>query len=183
MPPPTDPSLLPAPIETPSPVLDPDAVRVPTSHQLPPHRDKLGRVGDHVAALSADLRIWTELQIALIQRKIEGVVGIFERFQHLLPALKLYIPGALLLVVGLVFLLVTLALGIGAAIGSYWLGFLITTLLLFAVGGLLIFLGERRRKQTEAIVAKIKEDQKKENTPTRDAVADTERLAARQTTV
>lgn len=176
-------SRLPAIIEQPSPVLDPDALRVDTSHQLPPHRDKLGRVTDHVTALTTDLKVWTELQIALVQRKIEGIVGIFERFQHLIPALKLYIPAALIVLIGLLFLLVTVGLGLGALVGSMWLGFGILTLTLFAVGGLLGFLGWRRQQATEAIVAKIKEAQKQESTATRDAVAATERLSARQSTV
>lgn len=180
---PPDKSRLPAVIETPSPVLDPDALRVPVSHQLPPHRDKLGRVTDHVAALTTDLKIWTELQVALLQRKVEGVVGIVDRIQHLIPALKLYVPGALLVVVGLLFLLLTAALGVSALVGSYWLGFGLTTLVLFLVGGVLIALGERKRKESEAVIARIKEDQKRQNAPTREAVADTERLAARQTTV
>ena len=177
------PSRLPAPIETPSPVLDPDARRVDTSHQLPPHRDKLGRVTDHVTALTTDVKIWTELQIALIERKIEGVVGIFERFQHLLPALKLYAVAAVLALVGLLFLLVTAGLGLGALVGSYWLGFGILTLVLFAVGGLFGYLGWRQQAKTDAVAAKIKEAQKKEKTPTRDAVAVTERLVAHQSTV
>lgn len=181
MPDPTDGrSTLPAIIEQPSPVLDPDAVRVPTTLQLPPHRDKAGRVADHVAALSADMRAWTELQIALLWRKVEGVVGIFERIQHLVPALKLYVPGALLVVVGLFFLLVTAALGVGALVGSYWLGFLIVTLVLFAVGGGLIWAGRRRQRDAEAVQAKLKEEQKQEQTPTRGHIAEAEGLAARQ---
>ena len=176
-------SRLPAVIDHPSPVLDPDAVRVPTTHQLPPHRDKLGRVTDHVAALSADLRVWTELQIALLQRKVEGVVGIVDRIQHLIPALQMYVPGAILVLIGLLFLLVTLALGLGALVGSVWLGFLITTVLLLGAGGVMIWIGRRRQQATEAVIAKLKDDQKSAKSSTRDDVADTERLAARQSTV
>ncbi len=174
---------LPAPISQPSPVLDPDAVRVPVSHQLPPHRDKLGRVTDHVAALSADLRVWTELQIALLQRKVEGVVGIVDRLQHLVPALQMYVPGAILVLIGLLFLLVTAALGLGALIGSPWLGFLIVTLTLLVAGGVLIWIGRRRQRETEAVVAKLKDAQKKEKSASRDEIAATERLAARQSAV
>ncbi len=176
-------SRLPAPIEHPSPVLDPDARRIDTAHQLPPHRDKLGRVTDHVAALTADVKMWTELQIALIERKVEGVVGIFERFQHLLPAIKLYAVAALMVLMGLLFLLFTIGFGLGALVGSVWLGFGLLTLILLSIGGLFGVLGWRKQTRTDAVAAKIKEAERNMKSPTRDAVAATERLSARQSTV
>ena len=47
----------------------------------------------------------------------------------------------------------------------------------------MIWIGRRRQKDTEAVIAKIKEDQKKEQTATRDDVVAAERLAAGQSTV
>lgn len=147
---------------------------------LPPHRDKLERVTDHVAAISADLREWVELRIALVKRQVEGVVGLLERVQHLVEAAKLAVPGVVLILIGLMFLLVTLALGIGAALGSYWLGFLIVTVLLLAVGGVLVWLGKRRYDRTQEILAEAKRQDRDGSTLTRDEIATAQRLKAQQ---
>ena len=147
---------------------------------LPPHRDKLERVTDHVAALSADLREWVELRMALVKRQVEGVVGIVERLQHLAEAAKLAVPGALLVILGLLFLLVTIALGLGAALGSYWLGFAIVTAILLAGGGVLLWLAKRRYDESQAILAEAKRQQQGQDTVTREDVATAQRLSAQQ---
>lgn len=161
-------------------MLDPEAEPVPEARMLPPHRDKLERVTDHVAAISADLREWVELRIALVKRQVEGVVGIMERVQHLAEAAKLAVPGVILILIGLMFLLVTLALGIGAALGSYWLGFLIVTLVLLVVGSILVWLGKRRYDKTQAILAEAKRAERGERTVTRDDIAEAQRIKAQQ---
>lgn len=171
---------LPAPVDRPSPVLDPDAARRPPSLQLPPHQSKTERIADHMAALSQDLREWTELRIALLQRKVEGVVGIFERIQHLIPALEFYVPGAILGLVGLLFALLTLAFGLGALFGQLWLGFLVVTLLLLLGAGVFIVLGRRRQTEAEAIVAEAKRRDKSVRNVDIDDVREVERLHARQ---
>ena len=173
-------STLPAPISEPSPVLDPEAAVASESRMLPPHRDKLERVTDHVAAISADLREWVELRLALVKRQVEGVVGILERVQHLAEAAKLAVPGVLLLLIGLMFLLVTLALGIGAALNSYWLGFLIVTLLLMIPGAVLVWLGKRRYDRTQEILAEAKRAERGERTATREDIAEAQRIKAQQ---
>jgi hypothetical protein len=167
----------------PSPVLDPEAVRVPTSHQLPPHRTQVGRVADHLAALSADLREWTELRIALVQRKVEGVLGIVERLQHYAEAAKFFAPAVLLGLVGLVFVFVTLAIGLGTLLGQMWLGFLIVTVLLLAIAGVLVMLGVRSVKEAQAMVAEAKRTQQRDEMRSRDEIEEAERLSARQSTV
>lgn len=174
---------LPAPITEPSPVLDPDAVRVPTSHQLAPHRTQTGRIADHLAAISADLRAWTELRIELVQRKVEGIVGIVERVQHYADAAKYFAPALVLLVIGLVFVFVTLALGIGALVGSAWLGFLIVTVLLLGVAGTLAYVGMRKVKEMQALVLEAKKAEKSHKAPSRAEVQEAERLTATQSAV
>lgn len=164
-------------------MLDPDAIRLPPERQLPPHRTQLGRVTDHLAALSADLREWTELRIALVQRKVEGVVGIFERVQHYLDAAKFFAPALLLGLVGLVFVFVTLAIGLGTLVGQMWLGFLIVTALLLVVAGVLVALGLRSVKEAQALVAEARRQERRENMPTREEQRAAEELAARQATV
>jgi hypothetical protein len=174
---------LPARQTEPSPVLDPAAVRVPTERQLPPHRTQVGRVADHLAALSQDMREWTELRIALVQRKVEGVVGIVERLQHYAEAGKYFAPALLLGLVGLVFVFVTLALGLGALIGQVWLGFAIVTLLLLAVAGVLVALGMRSVREAQARVAEARRAAQRKSMPTREELQAAEELSARQSTV
>ncbi|OZC02683.1 phage holin family protein [Rubricoccus marinus] len=165
------------------PVLDPAATPVPESHQLAPHQTKIERIGDHVAALSADLREYVELRIALVQRKVEGVIGIVERLQHYADAAKFFVPAVVLALVGALFVLLTIAFGIGALLDSVWLGFLITTLVLLAVAGVLAWMGMRKVKEAQAKVVEAKRKQQDERNITREQVQDTERLKARQSVV
>ena len=174
-------STLPAPIREPSPTLAaaPGAPEIaPESRMLPPHQSKTERVADHVAAISADLREWVELRVALIKRQVEGVVGILERVQHLAEAAKLAVPGAILVILGLLFLLVTLALGIGALIGSVWGGFAIVTALLVVAGGVLLWLGKKRYDAAEEAVAEAKRQQRAQRSVTREDVETAERRKA-----
>lgn len=171
---------LPVPRTPGSPTLDPSAERAPESLMLPPHVGKAGRIGDHLAALSADLREWTELRIALVQRKVEGVVGIFERVQHFLPALKFYVPAAVLALVGALFVLVTLAIGLGALLNAYWAGFLIVTLLLLFTAAVLFVLGQRMQKAIEAEVAAAKRERQSARDLDLDDVQDAQRASVRQ---
>lgn len=161
-------------------MLDPEAAPAPESRMLPPHRGKMERITDHVAAISEDLREWVELRIALVKRQVEGVVGILERLQHLAEAAKLAVPGAILVILGLLFLLVTVALFLGAALGSYGLGFLIVTAVLLAAGGVLIWLGKRRYDQTQAILAEAKRQEKDRSGVSREEIATAQRLKAQQ---
>lgn len=170
---------LPAPRNIP-PVLDPLSEPVPESHQLPPHQSKLERITEHVAALSADLREYVEIRVALVQRKVEGVVGIVERLQQYVDAAKFFVPAAFLAIVGLVFVFITLGFGLGALFGSVWLGFLATTVLLFMMAGLLVWLGMRSVRQAQAIEAELKRQQRESRQLTREQVQEAEAQTARQ---
>ncbi|MEM1114866.1 MAG: phage holin family protein [Bacteroidota bacterium] len=171
-------STLPAPTSEPSPVLDPEARPLPESQRLPPHRDKLERVTDHVAAISADLQEWVELRIALVKRQVEGLIGIKERVEHLAEAAKLAVPGLILVVIGLLFLLVTIALALGQWWGSYALGFLAVTTVLVLVGLVLLWLGKRRYDAAEAIVAEAKRVERDRRSISRDGLAAAQRKTA-----
>ena len=179
-PPSPDRTTLPVVPTAPSPTLDPAPLG--QAFQLPPHQTKVERIGDHVAALSADLREWTELRIALVQRKIEGIVGIVDRIKHLVPALELAIPGVILVLIGLLFALVTLAIGVGVLLGHMGWGFLVVTSLLLVVGGLLIWLGYRRYKEAEAIVAQAKRERKSSDVATREEVQSAQSANVRRST-
>lgn len=151
---------------------------IPESRMLPPHQSKTERVADHVAAISADLRDWTELRIALVKRQVEGIVGIIDRIQHLAEAAKLAVPGILLILIGVMFLLVTLALGIGALIGSTWGGFAIMTVLLVAIGGVLLWLAKKRYDRIQEEIAEAKRAERSQKTMTREELETEQRRAA-----
>ncbi len=157
VPPVPTPSTLPAPITEPSPTLAGLAPTpggapqvAPESRMLPPHQTKLDRVTGHVAALSADLREWTELRIDLVKRQIEGIQAQIERFQHYAAAAGFFVPAALLALTAVLFLFVTVALGIGALLGSYAWGFFVTTLLLLVGAAVLGWLGLRSVREAQA---------------------------------
>lgn len=197
MPDPTGRSTLPAPVSAPSPVLDPDAVRQPVTHQLPPHRGKVGRITDHVAAVSADLREWVELRIDLakveINDKKDEVVGQAKRvgvgvgFLAGAGVVALYLVG---------FLFAAIAVGIGwafAAEGSavlrplFW-GLLIVNAILLLITGVLALVGKNKMEAAKAIDAKLKAPEYSEANetasmpPTRPQLQDLEARHARQTT-
>lgn len=198
---------LPAPLMEPSPVLDPDAARAPVSHQLPPHVSKAGRIGDHLAAISADLREIVELRIELLKvelssltdkidgykNKVDGLKVKLERFadliDHFPDIVKFAAPAVVLAFYLLGFVLATLAIGIGWALGHLFWGALIVTGLLFVVVGVLATLALRRYKRANAITARQKPTPKAEEsdaaTPgpkTRHQLQDLEREHARQST-
>ncbi len=176
-------STLPVPVREPSPVLDPSARVAPENHQLPPHQTKLDRVTGHVASLSSDLREYVELRIALVQRKVEGIVGQIERFQHYLDAAPLFVAAAFLAIVGLVFVFLTLALGIGTAIGSFWAGFLITTVLIVVGAAVLGWLGLRKVREAQAIETEAKRRRQHEGKVNRDDIEKAQRLNAQRSAV
>jgi len=126
---------------------------------LPPHQTKLDRVTGHLAALSVDLRVWTELRVDLIKRQVEGVQAQVERFEHYADAAELLVPAAIFALTAVAFLLVTLALGIGALIGSVWGGFAIMTVLLFLGAAVFARAGLKRVRvaQQRAIEARQKD--------------------------
>ncbi|WP_420457396.1 LysE family transporter [Rubrivirga sp.] len=166
VPPVAPPSTLPARIEEPSPTLGAASpllggapVVAPESRMLPPHQTKLDRVTGHLAALSADLREWTELRIDLVKRQIEGIQAQIERFQHYANAAGFFVPAALLALTAVLFLFVTIALGIGALLGSVAWGFFVTTVLLLVGAAVLGWLGLRsvRRAQERAAEARRRE--------------------------
>ncbi|MGB3541811.1 phage holin family protein [Rubrivirga sp.] len=150
---------------------------------LPPHRTKLERITDHVAAVSEDLRDYVELRVALVKRQIEGVIGIIERVQHLVEAAKLAIPGVILLILGALFLLVTIALFLGQLLDNYGLGFLIVTLVLLVAGGVLVWLAKRRYDAIQEEVARAKREQRNAESASRDELEDAQRRRVQQAAV
>ena len=191
------PSRLPATIETPSPVLDPDARRVDTSHQLPPHRGKVGRVADHLAAISADAREWVELRIDLVKAEVTEKIDETKSSVERKAIGAAFLAGAgVVALYGLGFLFAMMAVGIGWAFADtgaevlrplFW-GLLVVTLLLFAIAGVLALIGKRKLDAAAAIDATLKAPEVTESTastpapPSRRQLQDMEAAHARQTT-
>ncbi len=102
--------------------------------QLPSGINKLERITQHTKGLGEDITSWVELKLKLTQIEIEEKVD--ARVNDL--AANAIVAGFALM--GAIFGLITLSMGIGAifvAVGltpflSYFLGFLSVTLILFA---------------------------------------------------
>lgn len=139
-------------MRTPPPAKPPVKLRNPA----PPvnsQTNKLDRIADHSRALVDETRTWVDLRIQLakldlkeeINAKIDEVrATVMEQVNKAQAAfmaeyattIVLGAIAGLLGLLGLTFLFITLALGIGTLIGAMWLGFLIVTVLLLAAGGL-----------------------------------------------
>ncbi|WP_412067453.1 phage holin family protein [Rubrivirga sp. IMCC43871] len=174
---------LPAPVREPSPTLADAPTIAPESRMLPPHQTKLDRVTGHVAALSEDLREWVELRIDLVKRQVEGVVGQLERVQHYLDAAAFFVPAALLAITAVLFLFVTVALGIGDLVGSLWGGFAITTVLLLAVAGLLGWVGMKKVKESQQLAMEAKRASAHAQSLTREQIQAAQRQSAARSAV
>ncbi|MFN3596338.1 MAG: phage holin family protein [Rubricoccaceae bacterium] len=139
---PSSPPLPPAPPSASAPPLQPP---IPETRQLPPHRGKLGRMVDHAAAVSADLREWVELRIALVQRQVlDKRDEVLAKKDEAIGIAKPALPAALLALYLLGFVLLTLAIGLGWWLGHPFWGFLIVTLLLAVVVGALGAVAKKR---------------------------------------
>lgn len=124
------PTTLPAPIREPA-LRDPARPPAPLERRLPAHRGKLGRIGDELTGLGEDLKEWVELRIELARTEIE------EQIAYRVGQAKQGVAAGLFAVLGALFALVTLAIGLGWLLGHAFWGFLIVTLLLFAAAGVL----------------------------------------------
>ncbi len=109
------------------------------ARQLPSGKNKVERIAEHGKGLVGDLTSWVELRIKLAQIEIEEQID--ARVNKLISTAL--VAGVALL--GVIFLLVAFGLGAAAifvAIGlsqplSYFLGFLLITLLLFGAAAIL----------------------------------------------
>ena len=100
---------------------------------LPSHGGRLQRVQQHVNGLADDVKEWVELRIKLAQAEVETFVQ--KKVNTIVMRTIPLVVGAL---AGL-FLLVTVALFLGWWLGHPAWGFLVVTLLLGAVAGVLMY--------------------------------------------
>lgn len=110
-----------------------------TTPRLPSGRNRVERISEHGKGLVSDLTSWVELRMKLAQVEIEEKID--ERVNQAVSTAL--VAGVALL--GVVFFLIALGMGASAlliALGlsrplSYFLGFLLITLLLFGTAGVL----------------------------------------------
>lgn len=100
---------------------------------LPSHGGRVQRIQQHATGLVDDVKEWTELRIKLVQAETETFI---QKKVHtiVMRTIPLVMGG----LAGL-FLLITLALFLGWWLGHPAWGFLVVTLLLFAVAGVLMY--------------------------------------------
>lgn len=137
--------------------------RLETSRQLPPHRGKVGRISDHVAALSNDVTEWVELRIELAKAEVrEKVEEVEEKAKRQATPLVFFAAAGVVGLYLLGFFLTTLAWAVAWMVGdwevngpAFW-GFLVVTLLLALVAGVLLAIGKRKQNEAQAIEARLK---------------------------
>jgi hypothetical protein len=115
----------------------------PASRQLPSGKNSVQRITDQSKGLVDDLKSWVDLRIKLAQVEVE------QRVQAKVNELALRIAPIIVGALGGLFLLVTLALGLGWWLGQNFWGFLIVTLLLLLVAAVLRAVGQRQRRQNK----------------------------------
>lgn len=96
------------------------------------------KVGQKLRAIVADIKRYVEKRIELV------MLNSGEYFSHWIAVSVQRTTGALLLLGGVCFVLVALAIYLGNLIGSQSLGFLIVSIPLFVVGLSFIYLKPRR---------------------------------------
>lgn len=114
------------------------ASRVPPDHRLPSGRNKIERIAQHSRGLVDDLKSWVELKIQHTKLQIK------EELEERRIDLTLLAGAGFFALLGFLFGLVALALGLGAWLGHPGWGFLVVTGLLFVVA--VIFLAARRAR-------------------------------------
>ncbi len=105
---------------------------VEADRQLPSGANKVERITQHTKGLVEDLTSWVELKLKLTQIEIEEKID-----AKVNRAAVGVIVGVMALITAL-FALITLALGIGAWLGHPAWGFLVVTLLLALITGVII---------------------------------------------
>ena len=113
------------------PIEDRDVISTSPTPKLPPAGNRVERIANHTKALVEDMTTWVELKMKLTQLEIE------QKIDEQANKVALYIAIGLFGGLGAFFALVTLALGLGAWLGHPGWGFLIVTILMLGVAGLL----------------------------------------------
>lgn len=100
--------------------------------QLPPGGNKIQRISTQTQSLVQEMKRWIDLRITLTKLEIRQEIEARQTEIKLLAATAIF--GAL----GGFFMLVTIALALGALLGHPAWGFLIVTVLLLGMAGILL---------------------------------------------
>lgn len=126
---------------TPPPLAAGDG-RIQPDHRLPSGRNKVERIAQHSKGLVDDLKEWVDLKIQHTKLQIRDELN--ERKIELALVAGAGVFGLL----GFLFGLIALALGLGAWLGHPAWGFLVVTVLLMLIAA--VFLGARRARARKA---------------------------------
>lgn len=113
------------------------------SRMLPVAGSTLERMKLHVQGVVDDAKDWVEIRLKLAQREVE------DRVREIVEPLILQAIGGVILALGGLFLLITLALFIGWALGHAAWGFLIVTLLLLIAGAIVFVMGRNEARENK----------------------------------
>jgi hypothetical protein len=139
----------------------PDALpmSVPADHLLPAAGTPSDRLKLHLQGVVEDTKDWVDLRIKLAQMEIEErlkaklnpiIADLTEKLTKILQPILITVAGAAILGIGALFGLVALSLAIGALLGSATLGFLVVTIGLLIVGGVIFVYGRREMNRMRA---------------------------------
>lgn len=106
------------------------ALAGPVPLALPPVGTRLDRIQEHTEALVDTVKDWAELRIKLAQTELEQKAQVKINQMVWARAVPLLLVG-----IAALFLLVTLALGLGWLLGHAFWGFLIVTVILVVSAG------------------------------------------------
>lgn len=120
------------------------STRVDVQHRLPSGKSPVQRITDQSKGLVDDLKAWVELRIQLVKAEVRQEVK--AKAEEIL----LQVIAVVVAAIGGLFLLVTLALFIGWALGHPAWGFLIVTVLLFLVAAIVKAVGDRKARAHQA---------------------------------
>ncbi|MEM6327901.1 MAG: phage holin family protein [Bacteroidota bacterium] len=171
--------------------LDPPSASVPEGRSLPPHRNKLERVGDHVAAISADLQEYVELRIALAKAEVnEKKEELITQAQKKAKPIGFYVAGGFFGLYLLGFTFALIAAGFAWIFGASeifppaFFGILVAWGLLLLLTVVPILIGRRLQTKNEIeATLKATEVPADSSRPTRAQIQDQERTHARQSAV
>ncbi len=124
-----------------------DGALIESSRRLPTTANKLERISQHTKGLFDEITGWVDLRVKLVQ------VDLQEQFETKKIQIALGAAMGLLAFFALMFLLTTIALGLGALFGHPAWGFLGVTVLLVIIIGVLYMVMNRKVQGVEKKVS------------------------------
>lgn len=102
---------------------------VPMERRLPSGQNKIERITSHSKGLVGDIKEWIDLKVEAVKLDVQHEIEV--KKNELIVAAVIVVTGS----VGMLFLLVAIALGLGALLGHPAWGFLIVAVIFFIGAG------------------------------------------------